>query len=134
MFLAMNFFFWPTPSKIGQFEQKWPINWPSGIPAPDRLQARTATDSFSCQALTQRFSTQITPRPVFYHNWVAVEKQPCFVVCFDQFGYYPSINRPFYALIEPNFIHFNFLGTKFSLIWTVFEHLHQLDKKICDPY
>jgi hypothetical protein len=32
MFLAMNFFFWPTPSKIGQFEQKWPINWPSGIP------------------------------------------------------------------------------------------------------
>jgi hypothetical protein len=31
-FLAMNFFFWPTPSKIGQFEQKWPINWPSGIP------------------------------------------------------------------------------------------------------
>jgi hypothetical protein len=32
MFLAMNFFFWPTPSKIGQFKQKWPINWPSGIP------------------------------------------------------------------------------------------------------
>ncbi len=28
----MNFFFWPTPSKIGQFELKWPINWPSGIP------------------------------------------------------------------------------------------------------
>ncbi len=33
MFLAMNFFFWPMPSKISQFEQKWPINWPSGIPA-----------------------------------------------------------------------------------------------------
>ncbi len=30
----MIFFFWPTPSKIGQFEQKWPINWPSGIPEP----------------------------------------------------------------------------------------------------
>jgi hypothetical protein len=37
MFLAMNVFFWPKPSKIGQFEQKWPINWPSGIPAKKNL-------------------------------------------------------------------------------------------------
>jgi hypothetical protein len=32
MIPAMNFFFWPTPAKIVQFEQKWPINWPSGNP------------------------------------------------------------------------------------------------------
>jgi hypothetical protein len=30
--MAVNFFLWPMLSKIGQFKQIWPINWPSGNP------------------------------------------------------------------------------------------------------
>ncbi len=29
--------------------------------------------------LNQRFSTQIDPRPVFYHKWVAEKKQSCLI-------------------------------------------------------
>jgi hypothetical protein len=43
--------------------------------------------------LNQRFSTQINQRPVFYHDWVAAEKQSCFVVRYDHIYLLPSIKK-----------------------------------------